>query len=247
MEPACARAARCVPYNEQRLSDDAAATLAPVPERYQVAGHAGPLRACASRNTAAMAWRPAARQLLSCSSSLAPSSGGALQARARAPPRVTRVFARAVCSEGCAAIARVAAALGADAAVPPAQSRFLGQLRPFNATAAARGGAGLPVERGPPVTQEARARAPQRAPAAPPRGPPPQRSRLSRAARPQVPEHDELRWDDGSKNPEMVLDDPAPHLTPVRGAAQRQRACRVARRRGPRPSRRSGLISRRAH
>jgi len=45
---------------------------------------------------------------------------------------------------------------------------------------------------------------------------------------PQVPEHDELRWDDGSKNPEPVLDDPAPALTPVRVAAQQRHAWRNA-------------------
>ena len=215
-------------------------------------GLAGPLwkGARASRNTPLSA------------NGVAPCGASAAQRLLFQPRAVERRRAAGACACAAAQHARVCTCrvrrglrricarcrfLHADAAVPPAQSRLLGQLRPFNATAAARGGAGLPVERGPPETREARARAPPRAPAAPPRGPPPQRSRLSRVARPQVPEHDELRWDDGSKNPEMVLDDPAPQLTPVRAAAQRQRVCRVARLRGPRHRVGLGLKPQQAH
>ena len=110
-----------------------------------------------------MALRQAARQLLGnrCLSVVTSANGGALQARARAPPWQPPTFAR-----GLRACAR---ALRPPLTPPrlPAQSRLVGQLRPFNATAAARGGAGLPVERGPPVSQEARARASRAHPGCP--------------------------------------------------------------------------------
>ena len=70
----------------------------------------------------------------------------------------------------CARVARTCSAAAPAALTPhrpPAQSRLVGQLRPFNATAAARGGAGMPGERGPPVTEEARARASRAHPGCP--------------------------------------------------------------------------------
>ena len=71
-----------------------------------------------------------------------------------------------------------------------------------------------------------------RTPAAPPSGRAAVWQGSDARGAPQVPEHDELQWDDGSKNPEPVLDDPAPKLTPVRGAAQQLHAWRTATRRG---------------